>query len=528
MHRSTLFVSFLALALALPFRATAAESHYDVILRGGELHDGTGGQSRVADLALTGDRITAIGDLRTATAKTSIDARGLIVAPGFIDGHSHFGDREFLRAELAGVDALVAQGVTTAFINTDGWGLADLAEQRALITKARPAINVAPMIGHKPVRIAVLGMSNRAPNAKELDAMRELVRVAFERDGAFGLSTGLIYAPANFAQTDELIALAHVASKYGGFYHSHIRDEGDITVGFVTAIDELIRIARSAKLTGIVTHIKASGPRVWGKTAEVIRRIAAARAEGLSIWADQYPYEAGATYLASVVLPGWAQADGLAAIRARLADPATRARILPEALAYIEGRGGPSAYLISEFLPDPSIQGRRLDEIARARGVEPVDVAFDLIARSEPRAIIFSMRDDDIVAFMRQPWTMTASDGFGDAHPRGHGTFPRKLKVFALERKIISFERALHSMTGQPAEVLGLADRGFLRVGAFADVVAFDSKKLRDRATYEQPQLLSEGMVHVFVNGRAALADGKFTGERAGRVLTRGNHQPAP
>ena len=527
MLRSTLPLLFLMLSGAPGFHASAAESLYDVILRGGEIHDGTGAPSVVADLAFTGDRIAAMGDLRTADATTIIDARGLIITPGFIDGHSHFGDREFLRAELASLEPLLAQGVTTAFINPDGWGLADLAEQRALIIKARPAVNAAPMIAHKAVRVAVLGMSNRAPNPKELDAMRELVRVAFERDGAFGLSTGLIYAPATFAQTDELIALAKVASQYGGFYHSHIRDEGDITVGFVTAIDELIRIARTAKLTGVVTHIKAAGPRVWGKTAEVIARIEAARAEGLSIWADQYPYEAGATFLASVVLPGWAQADGLTAIRARLADPATRARIRVEALGYIEGRGGPGAYLISEFLPDPSLQGRRLDEIARSRGMEPVDLAFDLIMRSEPRAVIFSMRDEDIVAFMRQPWTMTASDGFGDAHPRGHGTFPRKLKVFAMDRKIISLERAIHSMTGQPAEVLGLSDRGVLRVGAFADVVAFDPKTLRDRATYEQPQLLAEGMVHVFVNGRATIANGKFTGERPGRVLMRNPQRPA-
>ncbi len=513
---------WLGLALLAFGETPAAVPSYDVILRGGTLHDGRGSAPTPGDVALKGDRIAAIGDLGASMAKLELDVRGLIVAPGFIDGHSHAGDHELLRPELAGAGPLLAQGVTTVFINPDGWGLADLATQRDLILKAGPGINAAPMIGHRPVRIAVLGLVNRAPTDAELDRMRRLVRTAFERDGAYGFSTGLIYPPASFAQTDELLSLARVGAEFGGFYHSHIRDESALD-SRRAAVDELLQIVREAKVTGIITHIKGSGPAVWGRSAAVIEQIEQARAAGLSVWADQYPYEAGATLLAALVLPDWAQEGGIEQTRARLADPALRARIRAEAVTKMERRGGPGALMISEFAPDQSIQGKRLDEIARSRQQEAVDVALALFAAGEPRVIAFSMREDDIVAFMRQPWTMTASDGFGVAepHPRSYGTFTRKLQTYALERKVVSLERALHSMTGQPAEVLGLRDRGVLRAGAYADLVAFAPTELRERTSYIQPRVWSEGMVHVFVNGRHALAGGQPTGLRAGRVLSR-------
>lgn len=498
----------------------AAAADFDTVLRGGKVYDGTGAPFVVTDVAIKGDRIAAVGDLKNATATTVLDVVNLVVAPGFIDGHSHWGDRELLDPELAGVEGLLAQGVTTVFINADGWGLVDLAAQRDLITKARPAVNAAPMIGHKPVRIAVLGMSDRAPSKAEMNEMVRLVRVAFERDGAFGLSTGLLYAPASFAQTEELIALARIAREFGGFYHSHIRDEGP---ALLDAIDEVITIARTAQLPGIVTHIKASGPAAWGRSSEVIQRIVTARESGLKIWADQYPYEAGMTYLVANVLPGWAQAGGIEQARARLADPATRAKIRAEASANLERIGGAGSVQIGRFAPEPSFAGKRLDVLARERSVEPIDLALTMIEQGEPLGIFFSMRDDDITAFMRQPWTMTASDGGGIAslHPRTFGTFTRKLRTFAIERKVISLERAIHSMTGQPAEVLGLRGRGHLRVGEAADIVVLDPEKLRERSTYERSGLAAEGMVHVFVNGRAAVADGNYTGVRAGQVLAR-------
>ena len=504
----------------------ASEADYDTIVRGAQVIDGTGALPQRADIGIKGERIVAFGDLDRARARTEIDAHRLIVAPGFIDLHSHLGDHELLRPNLAGCEPMLAQGVTTAFINADGWGVVDLASQRDLIEKAVPGLNAAPMIGHRAVRIAVLAFVNRPPGATELDRMRELVRTAFARDGAFGLSTGLVYPPANFAETDELIALAKVTSEYGGFYHSHIRDESDGRTGWIPAIDELIRIAREAKVTGVVTHIKAGGPKTWGRSREAIARIEAARAAGVSVWADQYPYEASTTLLSAMLLPGWAQADGPEQMRARLGEPQTRQKIRTEIVANIESRAGPASFVIARFPPDRSLEGRRLDEIARQRGMEPADLAIELLRAAEPVAISFSMRDEDVVSFMRQPWTMTGSDGFGlaEAHPRGHGSFARKLRVFALDRKIISLERAIESMSGQPAKVLQLRDRGVVRVGAFADLVVFDAAKLRDTATYAKPHALAEGMVHVFVNGRAAISNGEFTGIRAGRVLSRASN----
>jgi N-acyl-D-amino-acid deacylase len=511
------------LALLGVARAQPAAPRFEVILRGGTVHDGTGAAARVTDLGFAGDRIVAVGDLRAATAPRELDCRGLIVAPGFIDAHSHAGDSDLIQADKAGVVPLLAQGLTTVVINADGWGIADLAAQRALIEKARPAVNAAPLIGHRPVRTAILGMSDRVPSPRELDAMAQLVRTAFARDGAFGLSTGLIYSPADFAQTAELTALARIAGEFGGFYHSHIRDESDLGPGLLGSIAELISIARDARVPGIVTHIKAVGPGAWGKSREAIRMIEAARAEGLAIWADQYPYEASTTFLSAMVLPPWAKADGGPQLRARLADPATRARIRAEAEDRLRRRGGAGVFLITEFEPERRFENRRLDDIARELGVDPAEAALALLARSEPRAIVFSMQDPDIVAFMQQPWTMTGSDGGGVAefHPRSWGTFTRKLQHFALERGVITLERALHSMSGQVADVFGIPDRGKLRPGAFADVVVFDPACLRERSTYAAPRALSEGMIHVFVNGRPALAAGHPTAERAGRVLSR-------
>jgi N-acyl-D-amino-acid deacylase len=500
--------------------------NFDVLIRGGRLLDGTGAPWRYADVALVGDRIAAVGLIDAAAgARTVIDARGLYVAPGFIDPHSHAGPA-LAKRELAGAEPLLAQGVTTVFINPDGGGPPDLAPQLAAIALAGPGVNAAPMIGHNAVRIAVLGYDNRAPTEAELERMRALVRAAMQA-GAFAFSSGPFYTPGNFSKTDELVALAKVAAEFGGFYTSHIRDEGDYGIGLVAAVDEVITVAREAKLPGVVTHIKALGPHVWGLSAEVIKQIDAARAAGVEVWADQYPYDASSTGLGAALLPPWAQEGGVGALRARLANPEQRAKIRGEMLANLERRAGPGALMFRRYPPDPSIEGKRLNAVALARGLEPVDLAITLLQKGSPDIISFNMRDDDVVAFMRQPWTMTCSDGdlvkFGEGvpHPRGYGTFPRKLKLYALDRGVISLERAVQSMTSQPAAIFHVKDRGEVRPGALADLAIFDPEAVRETSTYEKPHAIAEGMRWVFVNGRAAIADGKFLDARAGRVLSR-------
>ncbi len=517
--------AFFVLLAVLALASARAET-YDVLIRGGRLLDGTGTPWRYADVAITGDRIVAVGVIPADdTARQMVDARGLYVAPGFIDGHSHAGPA-LAKRELAGAGPLLAQGVTTVFINPDGGGPPNLAPQLAAIKQAGPGVNAAPMIGHNAVRIATLGYENRAPNATELDRMRGLVRAGMEA-GAFAFSSGPFYTPGNFSKTDELVALAKVAGEFGGFYTSHIRDEGDYDIGVVAAVDEVITIAREAQLPGVVTHIKALGPHVWGFSREIIQHIDAARAAGVEIWADQYPYDASATGLGAALLPAWAQEGGIGAVRGRLANPEQRAKIRTEMLANFERRGGPGAFMFRRFTPDPTIEGKRLNVVALERKLEPVDLAIDLLQKGEPSIISFNMQDDDVVAFMRQPWTMTCSDGdlvkFGEGvpHPRSYGTYPRKLRVFALDRGVITLERAVQSMTSQPAAVFHVRDRGELRTGALADVVVFDPAKVRETATYDQPHAIAEGMRFVFVNGRAAIADGKFLDVRAGRVLSR-------
>lgn len=514
------------LGFLLPALAPAGVTKFDLIVRGGTVIDGTGTPGRTADLAVTDDRIAVVGALpAAATATRVIDATGLLVVPGFIDGHTHSGPGLALPERAAARNHL-AQGVTTVFINPDGGGPADLAAQRAALARAQPGVNVAPLIGHNAVRIAVLGHATRAPDAGELAQMQALVRQALA-DGAFGLSSGPFYAPGSFSDTAELVALATVAAEFGGFHTSHIRDEGDYSIGVVAAVEELIEVSRRARLTGIVTHIKTLGPASWGLSAELIRRIDAARLEGVPVFADQYPYEASATSLAAALVPRWAQEGGEAALQRRLSDPEPLARIRQEMSANLIRRGGAGAIQIRACRSHPEHEGRRLDAIAQDSGSEPVELAITLLRLGSVDIVSFSLHEDDIAAFMRQPWTMTASDGdlpeFGatSAHPRSYGTFPRKLRRYAMELGVVSLERAVHSMTGQPAAVLGVRDRGVLRPGAFADLVVLDPRAIRDPSTYEHPHAYAEGAVWVVVNGAVAFAHGAPTPVRAGRLLRR-------
>lgn len=505
--------------------AVARGQTYDVLIRNGRVLDGTGAPWTHADVAIRGERIVAVGRLANASARQIVDADGLFVAPGFIDGHAHAGPA-LAQPKTAAAIALLTQGITTVLINPDGGGPTDLAAQRQAIARQSPGVNVVQMIGHNAVRTAVLGAKDVTPTPDELERMRELVRRGFEA-GAFGLSAGPFYTPGNFSKTEEHIALARVAAEFDGFYTSHIRDESDYTIGVVAAVDEVIRIAREARLPGIVTHIKALGPRVWGKSAEVIRHINAARAEGVEIYADQYPYEAGSTGLAAALLPAWANEGGTGAMRARLEHPEQRAQIRTAMLENLERRAGAQNIMIRVFRPDPKLEGRRLDAIARDKLQEPVDTAIDLLRAGGASIVSFTIDERDIRAFMAQPWTLTSSDGElvalgeGVTHPRSYGPYPRKLRRYVIEEKVLTLEQAIHSMCGLPASVFRVRDRGAIRAGAYADVVVFDLAAVRDRATYEQPHQLSEGIRFVFVNGGAALVDGRTAESRHGRVLTR-------
>ena len=524
MSSSKAWLFLLALIPALPLSA-AAQQPYDLVIRNGRVLDGTGVPWYYADVAISGDRIAAVGDLEGARARRVIDASGLFVAPGFIDVHTHAAPG-LATPELSSAEPLLAQGLTTVIVNPDGGGPVDLAEQRARLLEHGLGVNVALLIGHGSVRQEVLGMEDRAPTPQELERMRELVRAAMEA-GAFGMSSGLYYSPGSYATTEEVIELAKVVGDYGGLYTSHIRDEADYNIGVVAAVDELIRIAREAGIPGIVTHIKALGPRVWGYSQAMIERIERARAEGVEVWADQYPYEASGTSITGALVPRWALVGGPDSLRARIENPQTLRRLRADMLDNLDRRGGAARLSFRRYEPDPSIEGRTLQEVAAQRGLEPVDLAIELLETGGAGFVSFNMKTEDVELFMRQPWTMTCSDGdlermgVGKPHPRSYGTFPRKIRVYVLERGVIDLATAVRSMTGLSATVFRLHDRGYLRPGAAADIVVFDLDRLRDTATYDDPHQLAEGMVHVLVNGEFAIESGQLTGELNGRVLSR-------
>jgi N-acyl-D-amino-acid deacylase len=392
MRLTPIVFSFVAVvAIASPARA-----QYDLLIRGGRVLDGMGNQAVVTALAIRGDRIVAIGPLVGATAHVVVDAAGLVVSPGFIDPHSHAGGG-LASERLSHARPLLAQGVTTVVINPDGGGPVDLVQQRRDLVEHGLGVNVAQLVPHGSLRQAVLGMEDHHPTAAQLDSMVQLTRAGMEA-GAFGLSSGLHYAPGSYAATEEVIALAQVAAAYSGVYTSHIRDEADYNIGVVAAVDEVIRIAREADITGVVTHVKALGPHVWGESRTIIRHIEEAREAGLRVYADQYPYEASGTSITGALIPRWAQVGGRGVLRERLLNPDTRARVRADVVANLERRGGAGRLQFSRHEADPSIEGRTMEDVARERGMEPADLVLQLLQAGGAGLVSFNMREDDVAA----------------------------------------------------------------------------------------------------------------------------------
>jgi N-acyl-D-amino-acid deacylase len=517
------FFTFVSFFLLAAIAARGAET-YDILIRGGKLLDGTGAPWRYADVAVKGDRIVAVGTVAAdATAKTVVDAKGLYVAPGYIDPHSHASDA-LEKADRAGVRALIAQGITTAVINPDGGGPAELAPQLKLINQAKPGVNVVPLIGHNTARITAMAYEERDPKPEDTERMREVIRKGMEA-GAWGMSDGLFYSPANKSKTEEVIDLAKIAAQFNGFYTAHVRDDSDYNIGAVGAVDEVIRVAREGKLPGIVTHIKTMGPRGKGLSKQMIDHIQAARAEGVEVWADQYPYLASSSSMSAYLIPEWAQTGGTGAILSRLGNT----EVMKGIDENLVRRGGAELMQITTYAPNRSYEGKRLSEIAKEMGKDPTEAAIQLLKDSGGRVPVVShtVNESDSDALMAQAWTMTCTDGgapvFGQGavNPRAYGTYPYKITRDVLERKVITLEQAVHVGTGLPAAVHGLKDRGVIRENAFADIQVFDLTKLKATATFEKPHAYAEGMVFVFVNGEAAVANGEFKDARGGKILLR-------
>jgi N-acyl-D-amino-acid deacylase len=517
-------VMLVSLALLLvPARATADEKEpvrCDVVLRGGTLHDGSGKPGMVGDVAIKDDKIAAVGKFQVAGNPKVLDATGLIIAPGFIDLHTH-SDTPITKPETRANLNYLMQGVTTVVTGNCGSGPTDVAAYFKTLDDNGIGSNLIHQVPHNSVRQKVMGNANREPSSEELKKMEELVDRGM-RDGAWGLSTGLIYNPGTYSKTDELIALAKVAARHGGFYASHIRDESS---GVLSALEEILTIARRAGLRVHISHIKVSGRGAWGKAPDMIALIRRERAKGVKVTADQYPYRASSTSLTATVIPAKYREGSPKDLIARLDDPDIGPRMQKEIEKRIEGREGGKAIRIATFAPKREWQGKSLDDIATQEKRTPLDIALEITRKGGAQIVSFSMNEEEVRLFMKEDYVATASDGSAQVpagtvpHPRSYGCFPRKIGRYAIEDKIISLEAALRSASGLPADILQLPHRGYLKAGYFADVVVFDPKAFRDRATFEQPHQYSTGVQYLFVNGRAAIEQGRYTGALPGRVL---------
>jgi len=498
----------------------------DVVIRGGTVYDGSSPEPIVEDVVVAGERIVYVGTApeRRFRFRRTIKAGGLIVAPGFIDPHGH---PDGLAPTSAGplrlVEPWTTQGVTTVFVGVDGAGPPGAAVDVEAFFRGldrRPAgVNVAAYAGFGAVRERVLGAQARAPTEAELGRMKALVAAGMCA-GAMGLSTGLFYPPQSFATTDEVVALAREAARRGGIYDSHLRDESSYTIGLLAAVDEAIRIGREGGLPVHIAHVKALGVDVHGMAADVIAHVEAARAQGQDVTADQYPWDASGTSLEAALLPRWALEGGRARMLDRLAEPDLAARLATDIAENLRRRGGAGALM--PLAPGRPWAGQRLDAIAAGWGMDPVAAAVRIM-RGQPDdtpAISFNMADRDIELLMRQPWVATSTDGSA-GHPRMYATYPRKFATYVLEKHTLSVAEFINSSTARTADMFGLADRGRLRAGDYADVVVFDPARFRPRADYLHPRRPSAGVVTLLVNGRVTIDRGAPTGVAAGRAIRR-------
>lgn len=516
------WVILLVLLYCFSYSAEAQEK-YDLLITNGKVLDGTGNPWYYADIVVDDSRIVKVGHLKNIEARDTIDATGMYVSPGFIDVHSHAGSG-LVKSGLSDAEPLLRQGITTVFVNPDGGGEVDLVRQRDELLKDKLGVNVAQMVPHGAIRKEVIGMDDRPPTDEELEAMKQLVDTGMQY-GAYGLSSGPFYAPGSYASTQELVELAAVAGKFGGAYSSHIRDESNYTIGLEAAVDEVIEVARQAELPGIVTHIKALGPPVWDLSSTIVENIKNARAEGVEVFADQYPYEASATGLISALVPRWAEEGGHDRLVERLNDPEVLPEIRSEMEENLARRGGADRIQFRYYNPDSTIEGKTLQKLSDERNQSPLDVAVELIRDGKPGIVSFNMKEDDVYRFMQQPWTMTSSDGGlvamgeGVPHPRNYGAFPRKIRKYVLTEKVIDLSFAIRSMTSLPAAIFDVKKRGIIQEGTEADLVVFDLDKVKDKAEFQSPHQLSVGMEHVLVNGDFAIKGGQFLDKRTGKVL---------
>jgi len=503
--------------------ALSAED-YDLLIRNARVVDGTGNPWFRADVGVRGGKIAAVGDLSHDSASRTVDAKERVVAPGFIDVHTHV---EGGVEKVPGGDNYLMDGVTTIVTGNCGGSKADLGAWFSSIEKGGLGLNLASLIGHNTVRSEVMGTANRLATPEEIAKMQALVEKNM-RDGAVGFSTGLIYIPGAYSNSDEVVALARAAAKYGGVYSSHMRDEG---AHVLDAIAEAIRVGREGGMRVELSHFKIDNQRLWGTSQKSIDLVEKARREGVDVVVDQYPYDHSSTNL-GITLPNWALADGQAKIKERLADQPTRDKIAKEMAASLKALGHKdySYATVASCASDHSIEGKNISEINRLRGrkkkvKDEIQTILDLEAQGGAQMVYHSMGDKDVDRIMRYTNTGIASDGgirefgVGVPHPRSYGTNARVLAEYVRKRNILTLEDAVRKMTSLPARTFGFRDRGQVREGYWADLVLFDPARVEDKATYTQPHQFSQGFDLVLVNGQPVVEEGKLTGARPGKIV---------
>lgn len=497
---------------------------YDLIIKNGMVYDGSGLEPVRTDIGISGDRVVTLGNLSSAKAIEHIDANGWAVTPGFIDMHTHLDPI----LEMPDAESHVRQGVTLALGGPDGGGPLLLEEHYDSLDQLKLGMNVAYMIGHNTIRENVMGMDDRSPDPGELEAMKSQVRLAMEQ-GAFGLSTGLKYLPGAFSELEEVISLSKVAAELGGFYSSHLREEG---LGLIAGVKEAIVIAREAKIPVVLTHHKAIGKPMWGKSKETLSMVDSARVLGLDIMMDQYPYIASYTGI-SVLIPAWARAGGQEAFKLRIENSILRDSI-KQGIVYniLHDRGGGdlNRILLAKVTWNTELEGKTLKFWAESCDLDPTpehgaDLVIEAQLNGGASCVYFAMSNEDVDRIMQHKMTMIASDGrltrpgTGHPHPRWYGTFPRVLGHYSRDRQLLPLSEAIRKMTSLPAKRLGLENRGIIKEGAFADLVVFDPETVIDKATFDKPHQYPEGIHYVLVNGTIMVDNNVFTRARGGRII---------
>lgn len=497
---------------------------YDILIRNARVIDGSGNPWFRADVGVRDGRIAAVGRLAERSAYRTIDAAGRVVAPGFIDVHTHVeGDVE----KIPSGDNYLLDGVTTVITGNCGGSEVNLGEWFSKLDKLGLGLNVGSLIGHNSVREAVMGTANRQATPEEIQKMQALVEQAM-RDGAVGFSTGLIYIPGTYSNTAEVVALAKAAAKYGGVYASHMRDEGSKVI---QAIEEAVTVGKEAGVPVELSHFKIDNKSIWGSSTKSLALVEKFRREGVDVVVDQYPYERSSTNL-GITLPSWALADGEETIRKRLADPQMRSRIIDEMqtkLASI-GQKDYSYATVASFQADRSYDGKTISEIAAMKGKAKtlrgeIDTILEMMDQGGAQMVYHSMGDEDVERIMRYPNTAFGSDGsirefgVGKPHPRSYGTNARVLARYVREKNVLTLEDAIRRMTSLPARTFSLKERGLIKPGMAADLVLFDPARVEDKATFADPHQYSEGFDAIIVNGKVAVENGKLTEARAGKVV---------